>query len=390
MRPQLIFGIFSFCVQVFAAEKYVVNIKPDFANQSIRASTEIFINDSTAELKFPVYLDIDSVTSKKKPVLFKVANGELTITNPKSPLLIKYHGKPAKGLVWGKDFVYTNYDPCTWMICSEEPGQRVAIEIHVKAPKKMKSVDTSDHRGYASYLYGFAVGKFTSVTENNLQFLGIDQTAEQLKQKFKITKDVVDFFERKSGVPLPLKKYTQVLVPGSEAQEKNGFSILGTDEIDPILKDPKEDWAIVHELAHQWWGNLLTCKSWEHFWLNEGLTVFMTAAYKQQKWGEAEYKREMQLAQKHWQRAIDGKFDKPLSFAGEYPSLGVRRSIQYSKAALFLDALRKQMSDDIFWTGIKDYTSTHQLQSVESKDFQASMEKVYGKSLQEIFNKWVY
>lgn len=143
-------------------------------------------------------------------------------------------------------------------------------------------------------------------------------------------------------------------------------------------------------MAHQWWGNLLTCKTWSHFWLNEGVTVFMTAAYKQQRWGQAAYDREMELAKKHYQKAIDAKMDMPLSFAGEYPGIGVRRAIQYSKAALFLDALRTELGEKVFWQGLKDYTVGHQLSSVESRDFQLAMEKAAGTDLSVIFNKWVY
>ena len=53
------------------------------------------------------------------------------------------------------------------------------------------------------------------------------------------------------------------------------MAIIGTEMIEPILTDPTEDWVIAHELAHQWWGNAVTCADWSELWLNEGLTVFM-------------------------------------------------------------------------------------------------------------------
>jgi aminopeptidase N len=49
--------------------------------------------------------------------------------------------------------------------------------------------------------------------------------------------------------------------------------------------DPQSDWVIVHELAHQWWGNSVTSASWKDFWLNEGITTFMTAAWKEHRFG---------------------------------------------------------------------------------------------------------
>lgn len=52
-----------------------------------------------------------------------------------------------------------------------------------------------------------------------------------------------------------------------------------------MLEDPGADWVIIHELSHQWWGNLVTCRTWKDFWLNEGMAVFMTAAWKEHRFG---------------------------------------------------------------------------------------------------------
>lgn len=60
----------------------------------------------------------------------------------------------------------------------------------------------------------------------------------------------------------------------------------------PVLADPTDDWVIVHELAHQWWGNLISCATWQDFWLNEGITTFMTAAWKEHRFGRAAYDAE--------------------------------------------------------------------------------------------------
>ncbi len=405
----ILFMSSAYATNSFVVEKYKVYVEPSFANKSIVGSTEITVSGNTARVyDFPLYgLQVDSVQILNKQIPFTQEQSKLRIdlSNFKKvkSILIHYSGKPTKGLVWGTGYVYTNYDPCAWMICFEEPAVRAAIEIELKIPNGMQATANGDQttngkwresRAYSSYLYGFAVGNFEIVTEKFLgfeaQYIGFSQSPDELKKKFKDTEGIVRFFEKKSGVAIPMKKYSQVLVPGNEAQEKQGFSILGTNFVDPILNDPSEDWVLVHELAHQWWGNLLTCKSWDHFWLNEGLTVFMTAAYKQNRWGQAAYDREMELAKKRHQNAIDAKFDVPLTFPGTYPSMGIKRAIVYSKGALFLDALRKEMGDKLFWKGIKDYTLKFQFKSVESKDFELVMEKAANKSLKPIFNHWVY
>ena len=297
------------------------------------------------------------------------------------------------------------------MICADDPGIKAKFKIDIVVPKgylttasgnfvgqKNISAELSRHRWreskpFSAYLYGFAAGKFHEASvkarSTYLRYLGVTDNEASLLKKFKDTQKALEFFEKKSGVAMYHKIYTQVLVPTDEAQEKNAFAIIGNKFLDPILTDPQEDWVFVHELAHQWWGNLLTCKSWQHFWLNEGITVFMTAAYKEERWGKEAYQREIEILKKRHQRAIDAGFDVPLTFDGEYPSLAIKRAITYSKGALFMDALRTTMGEKRFWLGLKKYTQKFAYKSVESSDFQKAMEKANGKSLKSIFKNWV-
>ena len=157
-----------------------------------------------------------------------------------------------------------------------------------------------------------------------------------------------------------------------------------------MLSDPTEDWAIAHELSHQWWGNAVTCADWSEFWLNEGFATFMTAAWKEHRWGRAAYDREMAIAKKRWYASAVAGFDKPLAWKGQYPSLKVRRGIQYSKGALFLDALRRELGETAFWKGVRLYTRAHLGGTVTSRDLQRAMEKASGQRLQPLFDRWVY
>ena len=207
---------------------------------------------------------------------------------------------------------------------------------------------------------------------------------------FADTRRMLEFFEQKSGVHYDEVAYTQVLVDGDEAQEAARHSIIGADEIEPILKDPKEDWVIAHELAHQWWGNSLTCADWSELWLNEGVTVFMVAAYKEQRWGREAYDRELALANQRWAKAKEQGFDVPLSWQGEYPSLKLKRAMAYAKAVVFLDKLRTDLGEKTFWQAIKTYTRAHKNGVVTARDLQTAFESVAGKTLSPIFNEWVY
>ena len=83
-----------------------------------------------------------------------------------------------------------------------------------------------------------------------------------------------------------------------------------------MLTTPEEDWAIAHELAHQWWGNLVTCADWTHFWLNEGITTFMVAAWKEHRWGRPAYDRELAILQRRADEATAAGLDVPLTYSG--------------------------------------------------------------------------
>ena len=100
------------------------------------------------------------------------------------------------------------------------------------------------------------------------------------------------------GVPFPGVRYGAAFVAGGAAQELASLSLLGDDYAGGWAAAPAEDWLAVHELSHQWWGNAATCATWgDDFWIQEAFAVFMTAAYKQRRWGEPAYQREPWRAQ---------------------------------------------------------------------------------------------
>jgi len=116
-----------------------------------------------------------------------------------------------------------------------------------------------------------------------LAYLSDAAAASELPALFAPTGQMLGWFEDKAGVPFPHARYAQVLTAGNAAQELVSHSLIGRAFLDPILKSPQEDWVIAHELAHQWWGNLVICETLSEFWLNEGVTTFMVAAWKEHR-----------------------------------------------------------------------------------------------------------
>jgi aminopeptidase N len=401
-----------------------VTLRPDFSSGSI-SGEEVVRFRSLADGLDTVSFSANSLTvlasiDGEQMVASEIAGERWLFHLPRAmrkgqvaKLVVSFSGKAPKGLVFGKDQVYATYFTCVYMICDQDrPGDKARVNFRLVVPEGMTTVAPGtmrlrerngkgtdvvvwrEKRAMSAYLLGFAAGRFQTVLQSRgLPELSVLTTAagpERAAAMFADTGRMVEFFEDKAGVKLPGARYTQVLVEGSEAQEAAGHSVIGMEEISPILEDPHEDWVIAHELAHQWWGNSVTCADWSELWLNEGLTVFMVAAYKETRWGRANYDREMTLANKRWGAAKEKGFDVPLSWRGVYPSLKLKRAMAYAKSVVFLDLLRTELGEAAFWRAIKDYTRTNWGGTVRARDLQRAMERAAGRDLSALFAAWVF
>lgn len=408
----------------FEVTSYSLALTPNISAKTIAGRETITLRatiDGVQRLNFSANaLTIDSASVDGVPLVHSVQGNVLGFDLPRPlrrgrgvSLRVLYHGRPARGFAGSATTLYTSYFACDWMICSQNKfGEKAAFSLDLAVPAGMISLSVGNMvakrrgpngnevhrwrapRPYSAYLYGFAVGPFTRVSEasgsRRLTYLSDVATSDELRRRFAGTRDMVAFLSAKAGVPLPVAEYSQLLVEGDEAQEAATYSVLGTGALPTKPDDPSEDWAIVHELAHQWWGNLVTCETLKDFWLNEGITTFMTAAWKEHRYGHAAYEAELDVARRRVERARAAGFDKPLAWDGAYPTLGVRRAIQYSKGALFMAHLRATLGEDPFWAGLRRYTRDHAGGRVTSIDLERAMEASSGRNLRPLFAEWVF
>lgn len=336
----------------------------------------------------------------------RLANGEV------ATLVMSFAGRPRRDVVFTADEIHTDFFTCELMICDvDRPGDRATLQLtltlpgdmdavapgklvsHVPAGPRLATWRWRESRPYPSYLYGFAAGRYARAGltgRPSLWVLSAGETRDRVQAMFADTAAMIAFYEAKAGVPLPEPSYTQVLVGRNGDQEDASLSMIETSSVERRLTDPQADGLIAHELAHQWWGNLLTCSDWTELWLNEGMAGFMTAAWKERRWGRAAYDHEITVARTAWDAAKAAGGDEPLSWPGAYPSLRAKRRIAYGKSMVFLDTLRSQLGDDVFWRGVRRYTQANAGRSVTARDLQTAFETASGHDLSATFKAWVY
>ena len=408
----------------FEVVRYRLALTPDIATKAVAGRERIVLRATVAGLRSltfsPSALTIDTARLDGKPVGIRRDTDRLGFDLPKPlargravTLELTYHGRPARGLAGGGSTLYTSYFACDWMVCVQDAfGDKAAVSIDLHVPAGMTTVSvgrlvtrrrqpdgTELHRWraprpYPADLYGFAVGHFSQAKEragsHTLTYLSDVADAAELGRRFADTNAMAAFLAEKVGVPLPTREYRQLLVAGDEAQEAATYSVLGVDAVPARPGDPEEDWAVVHELAHQWWGNLVTCADLREFWLNEGITTFMTAAWKEHRYGRAAYDAELAGARRRLAGAREKGYDKPLAWGGRWPDLGTRRAVQYGKGALFMAELRTALGEQAFWSGLRRYTRAHAGGTVTSTDLERAMAAASGQDVHALFDAWVF
>jgi aminopeptidase N len=218
-------------------------------------------------------------------------------------------------------------------------------------------------------------------------------TEDSVRKLFGITPAMVACFERLFDEPFPWDQYAQCIVRDFVAggMENTGCTLLTSSASQG--EAGSQDSLIAHELAHQWFGDLVTCRSWAHLWLNEGW-----ATYAEALWNEDAAKTR---GQKTIRGFIRGQRARNHSVAPEAvplvtyrysnpDSLFSRPEDPYGKGALILHMLRTRLGDEAFFRATRAYLDRHKFGEAETDDFRREMERASGQSLQRFFDQWAY
>lgn len=398
---------------------YDVTIEPEIGKRYIKGTVKISLETDPHASQVILNsgnLEIDHVTGESV-VGFRQSGGKVIIELSRREsnavkVTIDYHGTPSSGLLFNPQLghAYTVYFTSHWMVCNDSPNDKAMLSLNVLIPDDKHCVASgvliqkSSKEGKTlyswrldqeapAYTYGFVIGNFNTWEQKHgdisLRYFSGDYTSDELRKIFEETPGMVAFFEERSGVEYYQPTYSQMLI-GDHYQEMSGLSVLKNAYGRNVLKDSTETNLISHELAHQWWGNQITCERWSHFWLNEAFATYMSAAYNEDRFGKEKYKADINSYFTVYQGIKKRGNDRSLVFEQwSNPSMD-DRNLVYFKGAYVLHLLREEIGDQAFWKGIKFYSQRHFGKAVETDDFKLAMEESSGKDLDAFFNEWIY
>jgi aminopeptidase N len=216
---------------------------------------------------------------------------------------------------------------------------------------------------------------------------------EDAKWIFKKTPHMIAFFSNIFGYQYPWAKYDQVISPrfGGGA-ENTSATLLGQGVVHDRKAEQDFSWekTIAHEVAHQWWGDLITLRSWEHTWLNESFGTYSDYLYTRHDKGEEEGAFDLLNKKNSYLSEAHNEYMRPIVFDRyERPQQNFD-SHTYPKGAAVLHMLRFIMGDEPFFRTLKYFLHKHEFEAVDTHDFMKAVKEATGQNLDWFFEQFIF
>jgi aminopeptidase N len=381
-------------------------------------------------------LEIRSVRANGEGAAFETAERKLRITLPHAlkageevELAIDYAGQPRRGLYFvGPDEAYPDKpveawtqgedeDSRYWFPCYDYPNNRTTSEVIATVPEKFTAVSngaliatTANAAAktrtfhwrhdvpHSTYLITLACGEFAMIEERAgdtpVTYYVHPGREEDARRAFGNTPRMIQFFERIIGVPYPYAKYAQVAVSDFifGGMENTSATTQTADTLHDARAhlDFKSDPLVAHELAHQWWGDLLTCRDWAHAWLNEGFATYFEALWCEENLGADEFAWNVRQDREAYLDEDGNHYRRPIVCNRYRTPIELFDRHLYEKGSLVLHMLRRTVGDELFYRSLNAYCTRNRGGNVITQDLQRSFEDTTGRNLDHFFDQWVY
>jgi aminopeptidase N len=322
-----------------------------------------------------------------------------------------YPHKPTQVWTQGED-----EDSRYWFPCFDYPGQLSSSEIRVRVPKPLIAVSNGElidtieegndkiyhwlqQQVHPTYLMTLAVGDFAEIRDEwrgkPVTYYVEKGREADAKRSMGKTPRMMEFLSEKYGYAYAFPKYAQVCVDdfifgGME----NTSTTLLTDRclLDEraSLDNRNTESLVVHELAHQWFGDLLVIKHWSHAWIKEGMASYSEVMWTEQEYGfeDAAYYR-LQEARSYLSED-NSRYRRPMVTHVYREAIELYDRHIYEKGSCVYHMIRAELGDELFWRAIQTFVQENTHQTVETIDLLRAIEKATGRNLTFLFDQYVY
>ena len=414
-----------------------LDVTPDFARRTVRGTATLSFTPIAKPLTRleldAVALTIEGITANGATLSEHEVTDEKLILVFKEPIApgqeasvsITYHAQPGIGLHFRTpEMGYKQGDTQVWSQGEAEqhrhwfpsydyPNARFTSEVICHVPEGMEVVSNGSHIGtergadglmawhwkqdkpHVNYLVAMAAGYFHKIEDRagNVPLAILVPPSEKARaaNAFRDTKTIIEFYQRETGVPYPWDKYYQVYCLDFTAGGMENTSC--TFEAARLLFDNDTEQLRslhgldAHETAHQWFGDLVTCRDWSHLWLNEGFASYYAVLYEEQRDG----RDAMLFALWNEAQGIFKSTDTRPTVWRDYRDPMEQFDFRvYPKGSWILHMIRGRLGPDLYRKSIHAYLERHRNGIATTDDLQEAIEEQSGLSFDQFFDQWLY
>ena len=302
-----------------------------------------------------------------------------------------------------------------WFPCYDHPNDKATGEIVATVKQGLKvaangrlvsaiedraagtvTYHWSQDLPHSTYLVFLAAGPFTVVRDSYgtlpVSYWVYPSDESKVGPTYGKTPKMIVFFNRVFGYDYPWRKYDQVSVPSGGGME----STSATAMTHRIMVDERGEpdfpaiGIVSHELAHQWWGDLVTLRSWAHTWLNESFATYADYLYRRFEKGDDEGALDLRDKLDAYLREARTRYIRPI-VSDRYDSPeDMFDAHTYPKGARILHMLRALVGDEPFFKTLSHFLHRYAFDAVDTADFIRSVKTVTGQNLDWFFDQWLY
>jgi len=320
---------------------------------------------------------------------------------PANPKLVASDSWPDHVHHWFPCFDFPNDKVTNELIATVKSGLKVASNGRLVSVTEDKAAGTITFHWvqelpHSTYLIFFAAAPYTVVHDSYktipVNYWVYPQDEKKALTTYAKTPKMIEFFNRIFGYDYPWAKYDQVSVPFGGGAESTTATAMGHR----IMIDEKaeQDYSTIgivsHELAHQWWGDLITLRTWAHAWMNESFGTYSDYLYYRHEKGDDEGAVNLLGKLNSYLREARTDYIRPIVTDHYDRPQDVFDSHSYPKGALVLHMLRNLVGDEPFFKTLSYFLHRYEFDAVDTQDFIRAVKTVTGQNLDWFFDQWVF